>query len=53
MTQWVATVEKDVDTGELVLQFPDGCLEHLGWAEGDVLEWQETGNGAYSLTKKE
>lgn len=53
MMKWTATVEKDEETGESVLQFPPGSIEGLGWEIGDTLEWKDLGDGTFSLSKKE
>ena len=49
---WTLTVEEDPETGESILQFPPDLLENTGWKEGDVLEWNDNGDGSWSLTKK-
>jgi hypothetical protein len=49
---WTLTVEEDTETGEAILQFPPDLLENAGWKEGDVLEWNDNGDGSWSLTKK-
>lgn len=50
-TQWTITVEEDPVTGELILPFPEDFLAQQGWQEGDELEWQDLGDGSWSLTK--
>jgi len=49
--RWVVTVEEDPETGDLILPFPDGLLDSMGWKEGDVINWKEE-NGAWILTRK-
>jgi hypothetical protein len=49
---WTLTVEEDPETGESILQFPPDLLENVGWKEGDVLEWNDNGDGSWSLAKK-
>jgi hypothetical protein len=49
---WTLTVEEDPKTGESILQFPPDLLENTGWKEGDVLEWNDNGDGSWSLAKK-
>lgn len=34
-----------------VLQIPDDMLEHLGWKEGDTLEWIDNEDGSFMLKK--
>lgn len=38
--------------GELVLEFPDGMMEELGWEIGDTLIWTRRCNGVWELSKK-
>lgn len=53
-TTYVATVEADPEDPEgSVLTFPPEMLARVGWQAGDTLEWNDLGNGNYSLTKKE
>jgi hypothetical protein len=49
---WTLTVEEDPATGDAILQFPPDLLEATGWKEGDTLEWQDRGDGSWSLEKK-
>lgn len=49
--RWIVTVEEDPDTGDLILPFPDGLLDSMGWKEGDVINWREE-NGSWILTRK-
>jgi hypothetical protein len=49
---WTLTVEEDPETGDAILQFPPDLLEQAGWKEGDILEWQDRGDGSWSLEKK-
>jgi len=52
MTQWTITVEEaDDGSGDLVLPFPEDLLKQAGWKEGDTLDWQDNGDGSWSLTK--
>lgn len=34
-------IEKDPETGDLMLPFPTDMCEKLGWQIGDVLRWDE------------
>lgn len=38
---------------ELLLQLPDSLLESQDWKVGDTLQWNETVNGVWSLTKND
>lgn len=49
---WTLTVKEDPETGDAILQFPPELLEHMGWREGDTLEWLDNKDGSWSLTKK-
>jgi len=49
---WTVTLEQDPKTGELILPFTDEMLVDLGWSEGDVLTWNDRGDGSWSLEKK-
>ena len=40
MRKYQGEIVEDPDTGEQVLTFPDDLMEHLGWREGDVLDFQ-------------
>lgn len=48
---WTITVEEDPETGELLLPLPADLLVMQGWIEGDTLEWNDNGDGSWSLTK--
>lgn len=41
---FVGTVEED-ENGELVITFPEEMIAHLGWKEGDEIEWDTDDNG--------
>jgi hypothetical protein len=51
--QWTIDVQEDPETGDAIIEFPPDLLEETGWKEGDVLDWKETDDGNYTLTKKE
>ena len=46
------TLEEDAETGDLILPFPDGLCEKLGWEINDILDWEDNGDGSYTLSKK-
>jgi hypothetical protein len=48
---WTITVEEDPDTGDLILPLPQDMLDQVGWKEGDTLDWQDNGDGSWSLIK--
>lgn len=49
---FTGTVESD-ENGELVLVFPQGLLEQVGWAIGDTIVWKNNPDGTWALIKKE
>lgn len=53
MENYIAHVEEDPDTKELILVFPDGLLEAMKWMQGDTIKWSDNGDGSWSLTKVE
>ena len=52
LNSWTISVEEDAETGDLILPLPQDLLEQAGWKEGDTLEWQDRGDGSWSLLKK-
>jgi bifunctional DNA-binding transcriptional regulator/antitoxin component of YhaV-PrlF toxin-antitoxin module len=50
MKKWTAYVEQDGD--DLILPFPAGLIEEMGWKIGDVLAWDVREDGTVTLTKK-
>lgn len=52
-THWVATVEEDPNTKELVIPFPADMLAQVGWDFGDTLLWSDNQNGSWTISKKE
>lgn len=47
-----AEIVKD-ENGELVLVFPEGLCETLGWNIGDTLNWEKLDNDSWQLSKKD
>lgn len=45
-------VEDPEHPGEMLLDLGDALCEHLGWKEGDAIEWIDQGDGAWMLRKK-
>lgn len=50
--KWEATVIKDPDSDDLMIEFPPDLLEYFGWKVGDSINWElnKEGDGAI-LTK--
>ena len=49
-----ANIEKDPETGELMLVFPEDFLEQLKemkWEIGDTVEWVDNEDGTWSIKK--
>jgi hypothetical protein len=53
MNKWTITLEEDPETKDLVMPFPPDLLAQVGWDFGDILLWEDMGNGSWSLRKKE
>lgn len=51
LKSWTVIVEEDGE-GNLVLPFPQGLLDEVGWNPGDNLEWYDRGDGTWELRKK-
>jgi hypothetical protein len=52
--KWTITLEEaDDGSGDLVMPLPQDLLDSAGWQEGDTLNWNDLGNGSWSLTKTE
>ena len=47
------TLEEDPETGELIMPFPEGMMEELGWQIGDTLVWTVRDDGSLILNKKD
>lgn len=39
------------ENGELVLLFPEGLIERLGWQPGDIIDWDVDDNGRVTARK--
>jgi hypothetical protein len=50
---WIITLERDDETGELILPLPEQLLESQEWKTGDVLEWIDNKDGSWTMKKKE
>jgi hypothetical protein len=51
-TNFTVIVEEDPETGDLILPFPEGLCEQLGWDTEDTLTWEDNGDGSYTISKK-
>jgi hypothetical protein len=49
---YIITLEKDPETGDLVLPLPEKLMEETGWKTGDTLDWKDNGDGTFSMTKQ-
>ena len=49
---YIITLEKDPETGDLILPLPDELLREAGWQTGDTLDWKDNGDGTFSMTKQ-
>lgn len=49
----IVTVQEDPETGDLILPFPEGMLEQMGWNIGDTLNWETKDNESFYISKKE
>lgn len=53
-TSWTVTLEEAEDgSGDLVMPLPQEMLDLQGWREGDTLDWRESDDGVWTLTKVE
>lgn len=43
--------QEDPETGDLILTLPPELLDRMGWKEGDTLNWQQTEEGGWILSK--
>ena len=49
---WIATLQEDPVTGDLILPLPNDIMEAQGFEVGDILSWKDNKNGSFSITKK-
>jgi len=49
---WIATLQEDSETGDLILPLPDDLMKSQGFEIGDVLKWKDNKDGSYSVSKK-
>jgi len=50
---WTATVDRDPETEEWIINFPDDMMEEMGWRVGDTLDWSQDSDGTIILKKVE
>lgn len=48
---WVIEVQENNETKELFIEFPEGALDQVGWANGDDLEWIDNKDGSFTIKK--
>lgn len=51
--KFVAEIEQDPNSDDLLLVFPPELIESLGWKPGDAIGWTDNGNGGWILKRKE
>jgi hypothetical protein len=49
---WVATLQEDPETGDLILPLPDDVMKSQGFEIGDILKWKDNKDGSFVITKK-
>jgi len=50
---WTVIIEEDVETGDVILPFPQEMLDEVGWNPGDNLKWIDRGDGTWEIRKVE
>ena len=50
---WTVIIEEDVETGDVILPFPQEMLDEVGWNPGDTLKWVDRGDGTWEIRKIE
>lgn len=50
---FITTIVEDPEhPGEMLLDLGNELCEHLGWREGDTLDWIDNKDGTWTLRKK-
>ena len=49
---WIATLQEDKETGDMILPLPEDLMESQGFEVGDILKWKDNKDGSYSVSKK-
>jgi len=53
MTRFLAEVIQDPDNPEnVIIDLGQQVCDHLGWREGDTLEWHDNKDGTWTIRKK-
>ena len=50
---WTISLEKDPETGDLILPLNDDILEQTGWKTGDSIDWLDNKDGSWTMKKIE
>ena len=50
---WTVIIEEDVETGDVILPFPQEMLDEVGWMPGDNLKWIDREDGTWEIRKVE
>lgn len=50
---WIIEVYENGKTKELLVKFPTGCLDQVGWDTGDDLIWEELDHNDWSIKRNE
>jgi hypothetical protein len=50
--KWTTVAEEDPETGDIMLTLPEELVKLQGWKEGDTLNWEDNGDGSWSLSKQ-
>jgi hypothetical protein len=50
---WTISLEKDPETGDLILPLNDDILEQTGWKPGDAIDWTDNKDGSWTMKKIE
>ena len=50
---WTISLEKDPETGDLILPLNDDILEQTGWKTGDAIDWTDNKDGSWTMKKIE
>ena len=50
---WTINLEKDPETGDLILPLNDDILEETGWKTGDSIDWIDNKDGSWTMKKIE
>ena len=50
---WTISLEKDPETGDLILPLNDDILEQTGWKTGDTIDWIDNKDVSWTMKKIE